>query len=56
MIQYPQLKEETLLKIIGVSSIQRLIDITKQEIVDLTPDSKKRAIKLQIAADWKYFV
>lgn len=45
-----------MMKFVGCSSVLRMKSITIQEILDTTEIQVKQAIKLQIAADWKYIV
>ena len=52
----PALKKQAMMKFVGCSSVLRMKSITIQEILDTTEIQVKQAIKLQIAADWKYIV
>lgn len=44
------------MKVTGCRFVERMEEISKQEIEDLTEGEKKIGVKLLIAADWKYFV
>lgn len=45
-----------MMKFVGCSSVLRMKNISISEILDTTELQAKQALKLQIAADWKYIV
>lgn len=45
-----------MMKFVGCSSVLRMKIVSITEILDTTESRTKQALKLQIAADWKYIV